>query len=297
MPIDFVPDPDLYPFASRWHAGRSGRIHYVDEGEGRPILLLHGNPTWSFLWRHVIVRLRDRYRCVAPDYPGFGLSERPPSYGYTPAEHAVVVRELIEALDLEGLVVVGHDWGGPIGLAAAADLAPRVAGLAFSNTWFWPVDRWGLRLFGWAASIPPAGWALRRTNLFVGVGIPAGTGRHLSRREMEHYRAVQPDAAARVGVAELPRQIRRARPWLEALAHRVPRTLGTKPLLLAWGERDPVFPPGACLPRWKAAFADSEVLRLEAAGHFVPEDAPGRLAEAIAGRFPPRPRVVDPADG
>lgn len=297
MTSGFVPDPELYPFESRWHEGRTGRIHYVDEGAGRPILFLHGNPTWSFLWRGPIVRLRDRFRCVAPDYPGFGLSDRPAHYGYTPAEHAVVIRDLVEALDLEDLVVVGHDWGGPIGLAAAADLGDRVTGLAFANTWFWPLRRWAPRLFSLAAASSPGRWAIQGRNWLVERGIPMGTARSLDDREMEHYRAVQPDSAARIGVAQLPRQIRRARPWLDALAHRVPRVLGDRPCLLVWGERDPVFRPAAFLPRWEAAFRDVEVVRLEGASHFVPEDAPGPLAEAIGARFGrPRP-AADPLHG
>uniref|UniRef100_UPI0019168E81 alpha/beta fold hydrolase n=1 Tax=Mycobacterium paraintracellulare TaxID=1138383 RepID=UPI0019168E81 len=81
MSIDFTPDPALYPFASRWFGGSRGRMHYVDAGEGPPILLCHGNPTWSFLYRDIIVALRDRFRCIAPDYLGFGLSERPDGFG------------------------------------------------------------------------------------------------------------------------------------------------------------------------------------------------------------------------
>ena len=99
MRPDFTPSPQLYPFESRWMATSAGQVHYVDEGQGPPILFLHGNPTWSFLYRRVIARLRDRFRCVAADYPGVGLSDRPSGYGYTPAEHANVVAELEQATD------------------------------------------------------------------------------------------------------------------------------------------------------------------------------------------------------
>src|SRR5919199_5520644 len=103
----FTPSPELYPFESRWFESSAGRVHYIDEGGGRPILMLHGNPTWSFLYRNVVKGLRDRFRCVAVDYPGFGLSERPAGYGYTPAEHARLVGELVDHLDLRHLVVMG----------------------------------------------------------------------------------------------------------------------------------------------------------------------------------------------
>ena len=75
--MSFTPSPQLYPFESRWFESSAGRVHYVDEGEGQPILMCHGNPTWSFLYRNVIRSLRDRFRCIAVDYPGFGLSDHP----------------------------------------------------------------------------------------------------------------------------------------------------------------------------------------------------------------------------
>src|SRR5258708_6821199 len=84
MPPNVPPSPEVYPVEARWFESTSGRVHYVDEGTGRPLLLLHGNPTWSFLYRHLIQRVRGCFRCVAMDYPGFGLSDRPLRYAYTP---------------------------------------------------------------------------------------------------------------------------------------------------------------------------------------------------------------------
>jgi haloalkane dehalogenase len=83
MRVDFVPDKTLFPFASRWFEGGGPRVHYVDEGEGRAVVMFHANPTWSFWYRNVIKELRGEFRCIAMDYPGFGLSERPSGYGYT----------------------------------------------------------------------------------------------------------------------------------------------------------------------------------------------------------------------
>ena len=138
MTPNFTPSPRLYPFRSRWAETSAGRVHYVDEGRGRPLLFLHGNPTWSFLYRNLIQELRGDFRCVAVDYPGFGLSDRPAGYGYTPAEHAAVVGEVVDQLGLHGLIMMGHDWGGPIGLSMAAARAERIAGLILGNTWFGP---------------------------------------------------------------------------------------------------------------------------------------------------------------
>lgn len=129
MKVDFTPDPQLYPFQSRWFDSSRGRVHYVDEGAGPPILLCHGNPTWSFLYRDIIVALRDRFRCVATDYLGFGLSERPAGFGYRIDEHARVVGEFVDHLGIGGYLTMGQDWGGPIGMAVAVERADRVRGV------------------------------------------------------------------------------------------------------------------------------------------------------------------------
>ena len=135
--VDFTPDPQLYPFESRWFDSSVGRIHYIDEGEGRPILLMHGNPDWSFLYRKMIPVLAPHFRCIAMDYPGFGLSVHPADYGYLPREHAAVVAELVEYLDLTDAIIVGQDWGGPIGYDVASRMPDRFTGLVAGNTMMW----------------------------------------------------------------------------------------------------------------------------------------------------------------
>jgi haloalkane dehalogenase len=238
--VDFTPDPSLFPFESRYFESSVGRIHYVDEGSGQPILMLHGNPTWSFLYRNLIKPLRDGFRCVAVDYPGFGPSVRPDGYGYTPAEHAGVVGELVDALDLRDLIVMGHDWGGPIGTAVAAARAERVHGLVLGNTWFWPADDRSFRLFSKAMSSRPLQWAILERNFFVERLIPAGTVRKLSEAEMDHYRRA-PTREARAGVAEFPRQIIAAGDFLGRLADDVARKLGDKRTLIVWPMQDRAF--------------------------------------------------------
>jgi haloalkane dehalogenase len=282
--IDFSPSPALFRFESRWFDSSAGRIHYVDDGAGPPILMLHGNPTWSFLYRHVIEQLGGRFRCVAVDLPGFGLSDRPAGYGYTPAEQATVVRELVHELDLRELIVMGHDWGGPIGLSVAAAAPKRVSGLILGNTWFWPADR-RARLFSRVMSSRPLQRAILHRNLFVERILPAGIARDLTEGEMEHYRAVQPNPAARAGVAELPRQIVAAEPFLAELAEAVPRALGDKRVLITYPMRDPGFPAENVLPRLRAAFRDVEVVELPEAKHFFAEDASEEVALAVARRF------------
>jgi haloalkane dehalogenase len=285
MQIDFSPDPSLYPFQSRWFESSRGRMHYIDEGSGTPILFCHGNPTWSFLYRNIVRALRDRFRCVAVDYLGFGLSERPEGYGYTIEEHARVVGELVDHLELEGFVLMGQDWGGPIGTAVAVERSDRVVGLVLGNTWFWPSDELSFRAFSRVLS---SGFMQRQIldrNFFVERLMPRAMARRLTTEEMEHYRKVQPSPEARRGVAEMPRQILAARPLLERLARNVPQHLGSKPALLVWGMKDLGFRPKSCLPRMRDAFPDHVVRELPNANHYIQEDAPDEVAAAITQRF------------
>jgi haloalkane dehalogenase len=285
MRVDFTPSPDLFPFESRWFESDRSRVHYVDEGSGPPILMCHGNPTWSFLYRNVIRGLRDRFRCVAVDYPGFGLSDRPDGYGYTAAEHARVVGALVDQLGLDGFIVMGQDWGGPIGLSTALERADRVAGLACMNTWYWPADRFAMKAFSRVMSSRPMQRRILEKNFFVERLLPSGTSRKLSDVEMDHYRGVQPNPQARRGVAEFPKQIREAGPWLSELEPRVPQALGSKRVLLIWGRRDRAFGPNAVTNRWTADFPDAELVELPDANHFIQEDAPEEIAATVSEHF------------
>jgi haloalkane dehalogenase len=283
--IDFDPDRTLFPFESKWFESSVGPLHYIDEGSGTPLLLLHGNPMWSFLYRHIVKDLRDSFRCIVPDYPGFGLSARPETgYGYTIAEHASVVGELVDHLDLDGYLFMGQDWGGPIGTKVAVDRADRVGGVILGNTWFWPADD---RLFRFFSKFMSSGFMQKRIlerNFFVERLVPFAMFKNLSNEEMNHYRAVQPDPAARRGVAEMPKQILAARPLLEELEREVPLKLGSKRALLVWGMKDLAFRP-RLIRRVQAAFDDSVVVPLPRAKHYIQEDAPAEIAQAIRDRF------------
>jgi haloalkane dehalogenase len=285
MQIDFTPDPALYPFTSRWFDSSRGRMHYVDEGSGPAIVFFHGNPTWSFLYRDIITGLRDRFRCIAVDYLGFGLSDRPSGFSYRIEEHVDLVGEFVDHLDLDGYLTVGQDWGGPISMGVAVKRADRVRGVALGNTWFWPAADLSTKAFSVVMGSPPMQWAILRRNLFVEKMIPAGTANRLNDAVMEHYRSVQPTPEARAGIARMPKEILAARPLLERLAREVPEKLGAKPALLVWGMKDPAFRPGPNLPRMRSAFTDHVLVELPDAKHFIQEDAPEQIAEAIRGRF------------
>jgi haloalkane dehalogenase len=285
MRIDFTPSPTLYPFESRWFESSVGRIHFVDEGKGPAIVFFHGNPTWSFLYRGIVSGLRDRFRCIAVDYPGFGLSDRPQGYGYTPLEHAQTMGELVDDLELDGFVTMGQDWGGPISLSLAFSRADRVRGVVLGNTWIWPIDRLATKVFSRVMSTALMQRRILERNYFVERLMPLAMAKELSVEEMNHYRRAQPTPEARAGVAEFPRQLLAARPWLEELEHQVRTSLGSKPALVVWGMKDFGFPPRAHLPRMRSTFADATLVELSKAKHFIQEDEPETIAEAILRRF------------
>lgn len=283
--VDFEPSEEHFPFVSRWFESSVGPIHYVDEGSGRPLLLLHGNPDWSFLYRKIIIGLRDRFRCVALDYPGFGLSIHPVSYGYSPEEHAGIVNELVEHLNLRDMIVMGQDWGGPIGMDVASRSPERVAGLVMGNTWFWPARDRLMKSFSLLMSSPPIQSLIKKRNLFVSPVMKLTLRTKLTKVEFDHYRAVVPTPQSRTGIAEFPIQIRKAKKWLDALEQRVQSTLTEKPMLLVWGMKDPAFGRGDVIARWQRMFPDATLVILEDAGHYIQEDAPREIVDAIANAY------------
>ncbi|MFC1660285.1 alpha/beta fold hydrolase [Gemmatimonadota bacterium] len=275
----FRPDPRLFPFESRWFESPVGKVHYLDEGEGPPILFLHGNPTWSFLYRGIIIRLKDRFRCVAPDYPGFGLSEHPLDYRYTPAEHAQVMKALVEELDLKNLTIMGQDWGGPIGMWVAKEMVSRMRALVMGNTWYWPTEALHLRAFSWILSTGYVQRLILRKNFFVEKLMRIGVKHALPDEVLSQYRGPFPDVDSRAGIAEFPRQLSLSANWLAELQAGVRSTLGHLPLLLTWGIDDLAYTP-AFMDTFRLDFPKSRVVRLDAK-HFIQEDVPGDVSKAI----------------
>ncbi len=282
----------LFPFRSRFLDVAGCRVHYVDEGQGPPLLLLHGNPTWSFLYRHLIAGLADRFRCLALDYPGFGLSTASAGYDYTPAAHAGVVEAFLLALDLTGVTVMGQDWGGPIGLGVAARHPARFRALIAGNTFAWPVgDVPRLALFSRFIGGPPGGVLIRRFNAFVNVGLPLGVRRRrLAPAVMAAYRGPFARPASRAPIRVFARELLTGRDFLAAVEAGLPRLAGL-PALLVWGDRDPAFRAPE-RRRFERAFPRHRTVILRGAGHFIQEDAPGDLVAAIgawSGELPPSP--------
>src|SRR5947209_18394669 len=133
-----MPWRDLYPFESHFLGLGPHRLHYFDEGAGQPLLFVHGNPTWSFYWRNLILGLRDQCRCVAVDHIGCGLSDKPQTYNYTLQQRIDDLVEVVERLDLAQATLVAHDWGGAIGLGTVLRLPNRFARIVLLNTGAFP---------------------------------------------------------------------------------------------------------------------------------------------------------------
>jgi len=273
-----VPDS---PFPSRWLRRDGAELHYVDEGRGTPVLMLHGNPTWSFLYRGVIRRLQNGFRCIAPDLPGFGYSRPPEGYGYTPAEHAAWVRLLLEELGIERFILAGQDWGGPIGLSQAVERPKQIEGLVLANTWCWP-PFWDTRAFSLFMDSSLGRWLTRHYNVFPRWILPLGMSRE-NRRNKSALRAyIRPfrDPEARYAVPELAMHLRGSADWVADIEKRL-SLLDSVPVRLVWGMRDPIFGRQAYLQRWNAHFPRAGLDRVEEASHYLPEDAPARMAQAV----------------
>jgi haloalkane dehalogenase len=275
---------ELYPFADRYAELAGCLVHYVDEGSGPPLLLLHGNPTWSFLYRKIIAGLRDRYRCVAVDYPGFGLSTPRHGYGFTPAEHADVVEELVRHLDLREITMMVQDWGGPIGFAVATRDPERFAAFVIGNTWAWPKADPGTQLFSRVLGGPVGRRLIANRNLFVEGILRRSVREPLPDVVMDAYRGPFPTPGSRRPTAVFPREILASRPFLAEVEQRLPG-LRDRRALLVWPTRDPAF-RGRERRRWEQLFPNHRTVMLEGAGHYIQEDAPDEIVAAI-GAIPP----------
>ena len=180
--LSIEPFRDLYPFESRFIELGPHRMHYLDEGQGETLLMLHGNPTWSFYYRNLVKGLRSQYRCVVPDHIGCGLSDKPQEYNYTLSQHIDNLAALVDHLNLDHLTLVMHDWGGSIGMGLAVRAPEKIKRLIFFNTAAFIADRipFSINLCRYPIIGPLAilkfnlfarmatSWACKQTNRMVG---------------------------------------------------------------------------------------------------------------------------------
>jgi len=278
------PDREAYPFASRRLRLQDGELHYVDEGEGEPVVFVHGTPTWSFEYRHLIAAFAKTHRSIALDHLGFGLSERPLGADYTPEAHSRRFTEFMEALDLPRATIVVHDFGGPIALPYAAAHPSRVARLVLFNTWMWSFDddRPMQRKARFAAGAIGR-FLYRHFNASLRLIMPSAYGdrRKLTAAIHHQYLEVFPDPDSREQVLH-----RLARSLLDSRDHysrlfAVRESLHAIPTTILWGLADSAFPP-AYLEKLKDALPNARAVALDGVGHWPHEEAPERVIEEIA---------------
>jgi haloalkane dehalogenase len=258
-------------------------MHYVDEGAGEPIVLVHGTPTWSFEWRHVIRGLSPEYRLIAPDHLGFGLSERPHGAPYTPEWHAANFAEFIDQLDVRSFTLVVHDFGGPIALPAALRRADLVNRLVVVNSWMWSFagDRAmesKARIAGGAAGRFLYRWA----NLSLRAIMPGAYGdrKKLTPAIHQQYLERFPDRDSRSDVLwALARALLGSSSFYDALWQQRNK-LANRPVLIVWGTKDSAFGPDQ-LARWRGALPNARVVEIASAGHWPHEEEPDRVVAAL----------------
>ena len=275
-------DRHEYPFDSKWAAVPDGRMHYVDEGSGPPVLLVHGTPTWSFEYRHVTRAVSDACRCIAPDHLGFGLSDRPRQASYTPEAHAARLRQFVDSLGLDRFAMVVHDYGGPIGLPLALD--GRVTRLVILNSWMWPFDDdREMTKRGRLVAGPLGRWMYRHLNASLRLLMPSAYARRSRLTRAIHSQYLEPfrNPADRVLVLwPLAQALLGSSQFYRDLLARADR-LAQVPTLVIWGLKDTAFRPHQ-LERWRRLLPHAKVLALAHAGHWPHEEAPAEVAEEIA---------------
>ncbi|HEY2603799.1 MAG TPA: alpha/beta fold hydrolase [Thermoleophilaceae bacterium] len=275
-----------FPFEARFLEVGDLRIHYVDQGpsDAQPILMLHGNPTWSYMYRRPIASLAERgHRCVAFDHMGFGRSSKPPEpRRYVLSTHVQNAIAVLDGLDLHDVTLVCHDWGGPIGLATALERSERVRAVVAMNTWAWELPTF---LPGFLRQFRGEGLGeiLALACNAVVESIPGGmVKRELEPNMMDAYRAPFPEYWSRLGTLGFIRDIPLTENDVSApLMGHIHESLSDLqvPLLLVWGVRDRVFVT-AFLDQWQALFPDCRRVELQA-GHYLVEDSPDEVADAI----------------
>jgi haloalkane dehalogenase len=274
-------DRAAYPF--QWHdmdAG-AGRVHYVDEGSGPVVVMVHGTPTWSFLYRDLIRDLARDHRVIAPDHLGFGLSDKPEHVLMRPADHARNLELLIERLGLRDITLMVHDFGGPIGLAYATRNPENVRALVLFNTWMWSLQGTAAEKMSRLMSGSLGRFLYTRLNFSPKVLVRAAFGdkRKLTKAVHQHYTAVFPTRADRMGPWVLARELTGSSAWYDELWRQRDR-LADKPALLVWGMKDPAFGPDALL-RWQEALPHARTVEYASAGHFVQEEVPVEAAREV----------------
>jgi pimeloyl-ACP methyl ester carboxylesterase len=279
---------ETFPFVPHYYSSSGFDMHYVDEGSGEPVVMVHGDPTWGYLYRNFIPPLSRHYRCVVPDQMGMGKSAVPQDRErYRLEQHRDDLEALLLHLDLHDITLVLHDWGGPVGLGFATRHPERIKRLVLMNTWAfapWPGGPFP-RLLALIRSERGEAFVLQKNGYLE----PAllGTTHHsekLTKTVMEAYRAPFPTPESRLAMLCWSRDI----PVQETDVSytemkRIEQGLAQFngiPILLVWGMQDPVL-SASVLHRWQQVYPRAITYELEDASHFLQEDAPERIVKRI----------------
>ena len=274
-------DRSLYPFESKYVELESGRMHYIDEGNGETILFIHGTPSWSFLYRDFVSTLSTRYRCIAIDHLGFGLSEKPRDFDGTPESHSANLSAFIQKLDLKDITLVVHDFGGPIGLTSAIQNTSRIKRVVMFNTWLWETS-----------TNPEAQKANKILNSGIGrflylrmnfspkVMLKKGFAnkKNLSKKVHRHYIKPFPNKTSRLSLLNIGKALVGSSNWYQMQWENLDQ-ITSKPWLILWGTKD-TFITEEYLEKWLGRVPNATVKKFDC-GHFVQEERTESAIEEI----------------
>lgn len=272
----------LYPFTPKHVITPDGyQQSYLDEGTGHAVVMLHGNPTWSFLYRDVVKTLRSSHRCIVPDHIGCGLSEKPQDWDYTLENHIRNIENLIDnELKLEQFDLIVHDWGGAIGCGYAVRHPEKIRRLVILNTAAF-VGRCPKRIF--LLKLPFFNTlAVRGLNAFAGPALVMATTKKLSSEVKQGFIYPYNNWHNRIATLRFVQDIPLSphhRSWntLQKITDNLP-LLQEKPMLICWGDKDFCF-TSQMADEWEKRFPKAESIRLSQAGHYVLEDAPDSICK------------------
>lgn len=259
-----------YPFQSNYFDLPIGKMHYLDEGEGDPIVFVHGNPGWSYEFRESIKELSKTNRCIAVDHIGFGLSEKPYDWDYLPESHATNLSNLLSYLNLDNIVLVVNDWGGPIGLSYALNNFKKIKHLMITNTWMWSVsDNPSSKKFSAFAGGIFGRFLIKYFNFFGKVIIKYcfGDKKYFDKTIYKHLETPKD----RKGCWVFPKQIIASSDWLDSLWQKR-KSIEDIPATVIWGAKDVAFEESQ-LHIWKNILNNKTIIKLDTVGHYPYEEA------------------------
>lgn len=280
MKYDWL-DKSEYPFESNYFNVNGQNLHYIDEGEGEILLFVHGTPSWSFDFRKVIKILRTKYRCIALDHIGFGLSDKPAKYDYSTQNHSKTLEKFVLEKKLEKFTLIVHDFGGPIGLNFAIHYPERIQKLVIVNSWLWSSeddpDYKKLRRVLKSPLIP---FLYRYLNFSPRFILPQSFGEQkLPKSVLKQYTKPFADRTQRYGALGFAMSLLNDQDWFEEI-WRKRKSISDKPTLLIWGMKDSIVKPHH-LEKFREGFNDTHSLELATSGHFPQEEQPAEVSKAI----------------